>query len=452
MTKATAAQKLERRPIAAIKPSSRNPRTHDEAQIAKLAESIRQFGFCAPILVDASGEIVAGHGRLEAAKAAGLADVPVIVLGHLTRDQVKAYRIADNRLAEDADWDEQMLGEIMRDLAGASFDVCSIGFSDTELARLLPPPPSAPALEHESESERAAEHIAPLGPAAEAPEQSPMVAPTWRAPSQPGLIDEDEAPVLPTVPTTRLGDIWIMGPHRLICGDASMSTTLAALLDGALPDLLFTDPPYGMSYRGHGARTGPQGVILGDDVRGENLVGAIGSVLTLAVQALRVGAAAYICLTWRTYREFQAALEAAGLPITACIVWDKGSIGPGTLHYRPQHEFIFYSRGDQWHGLASEADIWRYSRAIVRDYVHPTQKPVWLVERAIWNSTRPGEMVLDVFAGSGTTVIAAERLGRRASMAELDPKYCDAIVRRWEAYTGRKAERIAAQPEPAAAE
>ena len=215
---------------------------------------------------------------------------------------------------------------------------------------------------------------------------------------------------------------------------------------GKKVDLVFTDPPYGMSYGGgraagstpKGARVKAHGEIVGDDKQGEDLVRLIRDALAIAANAKTPDAAVYVCLTWRTYAEFERALSEAGLAVKACIVWDKKSIGLGYADYRPQHEFIFYCVG-AWHGGKAESDVWQMSRGNTSDYVHPTQKPVELIERAIGNSCVHGGAVLDLFGGSGSTLVACEKSGRTAYLVEIDPRYVDVIVRRWEKFTGKTA-------------
>lgn len=428
--------RVEFLPHGSVRPSARNPRTHDDAQLAKIVASIREFGWTRPLLVDETGEIIAGEATWRAAGLLAMPQVPAIRLADLTPAQRDAYRIADNRLALDADWNEQLLASVIRDLEVLNFDLPIMGLDDNELARLV----------------------------------EPIVEPS---------IDDvaDEPP--PAVPVTRLGDVWQLGEHRLVCGDSTLEATLrtafadsdrAAAVWNHLPaELVVTDPPYGMSYEGgrsradmvvtdppygmsfgkgkeagstkKGATVKAHGMILGDDAKGEALVDLVSGALLAARGFVRDTAAWYVCFTWRTWREFQAALDRASLPINACIVWNKGSIGLGFSHYRPQHEFIFYSAGKRWLGGNAESDVWEFTRGNTCEYVHPTQKPVALLERAIRNSSRVGDVVLDLFGGSGSTLIACERLGRQARLIELDPKYCDAIVRRWEKLTGKRAER-----------
>lgn len=215
--------------------------------------------------------------------------------------------------------------------------------------------------------------------------------------------------------------------------------------------MVFTDPPYGMSYGGGRARgdhslnkrggvvVKAHGMILGDDKTGEALIALVRGAIAAAVANSKEGAAAYVCFPWRTYTEFEEALEQAGLKPSACIVWDKKSIGLGNSNYRPQHEFIFYCKGGAWYGDRAESDVWYMSRGNTGAYVHPTQKPVELIERALTNSSKAGDTVLDVFGGSGSTLIACEKHGRHARLMELDPKYCDVIIKRWQDFTGRQA-------------
>lgn len=405
--------RIERWRIDRLRPSPRNPRQHDPTQIERIAQSMRAFGWTNPILVDPTGEIIAGEARFEAAKLLQIEFAAVIPLPGLTAHQRDAYRIADNRLAEYATWNEELLAEVLADLDSAGFDLSLTAFSERDIAELL------------------AQATGSYDSTADA-----VVPP-------------------PAIAITKPGDLWQLGPHRLICGDSTKRETFIRLLGGRAAqvaildppsdleqaDLVFTDPPYGMSYKNKA-----HGGILGDDTRGAELISLVGCALAEAKAASRATAAFYVCLTWRTYGEFADALQTTGLRAAACIVWDKGSIGPGTLHYRPQHEFIFYCPsplpGGTWNGGQGEADIWHLSRAPAGTYVHPTQKPVGLIERAIENSSRRGDIVLDCFGGSGSTLIAAQRSGRLARLIELDPRFCDAILRRYEDYTGDKPIRL----------
>jgi DNA modification methylase len=385
-------------------PYARNSRTHSEAQVTKIAASIKEFGFLNPIITDGSDSIVAGHGRVLAAQKLGLESLPVIEAAHLTDAQRKAYIIADNRLALDAGWDNDMLKVELQDLEADGFDLSLTGFELGEIADFLAEPTE-------------------------------------------GLTDEDAVPDAPEVPVTVEGDLWLLGRHRLMCGDSTSIDAVDKLMDGQKADMVFTDPPYGMSYGGGragkiGSNYGTvkkHGVIKGDDLQGEDLIGMIRDAVGSAMSVCKSGAAKYVCFPWRTYAEFESALEQVGMTVSACIVWDKKSIGLGNANYRPQHEFIFYSKGDSWHGDKSQSDVWYNSRGATGAYVHPTQKPVELVEKAINNSSKGQDVVIDVFGGSGSTLIACEKTARDCRMMELDPKYCDVIIKRWQDFTGQTA-------------
>lgn len=396
---------IEKWSVARLRASPNNPRLHAQEQINKIQTSIEKFGWTNPILATPDGEIIAGEARWHAALAKGLEHVPVIVLGHLLPAEVNAYRVADNRLALEAAWDENKLASVLGDLQAQDFDVSLTGFFDREVRKIL--------------------------------ETVPMP------------IDLEETPKVPQVPVSRLSDLWICGPHRVYCGDSTLAESYATLMansrasDAVLvdaignADLVFTDPPYGMSYKSK-----KHGMILNDDARGNSLINLVRDALTQARTASKAGASAYICLTWRTYADFLYAVEKAGLEVAACIVWDKGSVGLGNSHYRPQHEFIFYCKGQNWFGGKGEGDVWRLNRDSTAAYEHPTQKPVALIERALVNSTERGQVVLDPFGGSGSTLMAAEKQGRHARLIELDPKYVDVIVRRWQNATGKEARLV----------
>jgi DNA modification methylase len=390
-------------PIADLIPYARNSRTHSDAQVAKIASSIKEFGFINPVVTDGKNGIVAGHGRVLAAQKLGLKELPCVEADHLTEAQKRAYVIADNRMALDAGWDAEMLKVELGDLDAAGFDLSLTGFDLGELENFLAEPTE-------------------------------------------GLTDEDAVPDVPAVPVTVLGDVWVMGKHRLMCGDSTSADHLQALCDGQLADLIFTDPPYGMSYGGgraagsskKGDLVKAHGMILNDDLQGDDLIGLVRDALATSISCTKPGAPLYACFTWRTYAEFEAALQGLGREVKACIVWNKQSIGLGNSHYRPQHEFIFYC-GGQWYGDKSQSDVWSMSRGATGAYVHPTQKPVELIERALSNSSKSGDIVIDCFGGSGSTLIACEKQGRDARLMELDPKYCDVIVKRWQEFTGKDA-------------
>lgn len=392
------AKKIVQQRTDSLLPYARNSRTHSEQQIAQIAASIREFGFTNPVLVDDDNGIVAGHGRVMAAQKLGMAEVPTINVGWLTEAQRRAYVIADNQLALNAGWDESVLAQEVAWLNEQNFSTELLGFDADFLDGLLAEDDATSA----------------------------------------GLTDQDDAPAVQATPITRLGDVWVMGKHRLMCGDSTSMDAVNTLTLGGGIDMVFTDPPYGMSYEG-GRGKKQFGTIKGDDQVGDDLVALVRGAMSAAKASSKDGAPAYVCFPWRTYSEFEAALLECGFEIGSCIVWDKKSIGLGHGHYRPQHEFIFYSKGGQFHGDRSQSDVWYMSRGNTGAYVHPTQKPVELIEKAISNSSKGGDIVFDCFGGSGSTLIACEKNGRYARIMELDPKYCDVIVRRWQAFTGKQA-------------
>lgn len=391
-------------PVADLIPYAANSRTHSDAQVAQIAASIREFGFTNPILINGENTIIAGHGRLMAARKLGLEEVPTIVLDHLSKAQQKALVIADNQLALNAGWDVDMLKAEIEDLNLEDFDLSLLGFDDKFLDGLLEPEPTD------------------------------------------GLTDEDAVPEAPETPITVQGDVWVLGNHRLMCGDSTSVTAFDQLMNGVKADMIFTDPPYGMSYGGgraagstkKGALVKAHGMIMNDDLQGNDLIALVRDAIATSSASMKEGGALYACFTWRTYAEFEAGLESCGHKVKNCIVWDKKSIGLGNSHYRPQHEFIFYC-GGQWYGDKSESDVWYMSRGATGQYVHPTQKPVELIERALSNSSKAGDIVIDCFGGSGSTLIGCEKTNRHARLMELDPKYCDVIIKRWQDFTGQQA-------------
>lgn len=387
---------ISMRNVQDLIPYVNNSRTHSDEQVAQIAASIREFGWTNPILVDGANGIIAGHGRLLAARKLGYTEVPTIELSQLTETQKKAYIIADNRLALNAGWDNEILTVELNDLLADGYALEILGFDPKELNALLEP------------------------------EQLQ------------GLTDEDEAPPVPVEPKTKPGDIYQLGKHRLMCGDSTSIDAFDVLMAGVRADMVFTDPPYGMSYDG-GRGKKQFGMIKNDDAKGDDLIALIRDALLTTKTSCKEGASFYVCFPWRTYAEFENAMQSCGIAVNSCIVWDKKSMGLGHQDYRPQHEFIFYSKGGQFYGDRSQSDVWYMSRGNTGAYVHPTQKPVELVEKAINNSSKKGDIVIDCFGGSGSTLIAAEKNGRVARIMELDPKYCDVIVKRWEDFTGKKA-------------
>ena len=394
------ADKVERRAVADLIPYARNARTHSDAQVAQIAASIAEWGWTTPVLVDETGSIIAGHGRVMAARKLGITDVPVMVAAGWTEAQKRAYVLADNQLALNAGWDAEMLKVELTDLAGAGFDMGLIGFSEDELTKLSG-----------SKTE--------------------------------GLTDPDEAPAVPEVPVSKPGDLWILGDHRVFCGDSTVMTDVEKLMGGQLADMAVTDPPYNVDY-GNSAKDKMRGKdrrIL-NDALGE---GFYQFLYDTCVNLLMVTkGACYICMSSSELHTLQKAFTDAGGKWSTFIIWAKNTFTLGRADYQRQYEPILYGwpEGSQrhWCGDRDQGDVWHIKKPQKND-LHPTMKPVELVERAIRNSSRPGNVVLDPFGGSGTTLIAAEKSGRQARLIELDPKYVDVIVRRWQDWTGQQATR-----------
>jgi len=367
-------------------PYVNNSRKHSDAQVAQIAASIKEFGWTNPILVDGDQGIIAGHGRLMAARKLGMKEVPVIELAHLTDTQRKALIIADNKLAMNAEWDTDLLTIELNELLADNFAMEILGFDAKELAALLEP---------------------------EVVE---------------GLTDEDAVPDVPEEPKTKLGDIYQLGNHRLMCGDSTSVNAVEELLLGDRADMVFTDPPYNVAFNG---RSGKFAVIKNDDLPEDQFEEFIKEWLQ-TFETFRPNSY-YICCNWAFYGILQTALKPK-----ACIVWAKNVFGLGR-GYRHQHEFIVFD-GLIDPSIKNESDLWNIAKDT--KYVHPTQKPVALSERAIKNSTKVNNIVLDYFGGSGSTLIACEKQNRHARVMELDPKYCDVIVKRWEEFTGKTAQLL----------
>ena len=406
------ADSIQHWPTAKLVPYARNARAHSEAQVAQIAASIAEFGFTNPILAGSDGVIVAGHGRLAAAQKLGLQSVPVVVLDHLTPTQRRALVIADNRIAENATWDNELLRIELADLLDAGFDIDLTGFDADALADLL---------------------------AGEEPDNA-------------GQTDEDAVPEVGDAPISRAGDVWQLGPHRLLCGDATRAESYSTLLGENAVDMVFTDPPYNVNYANtpKDKLRGTNRAILNDNL-GEDFHSFLLAALTPMIAACRGGI--YIAMSSSELDALQSAFRAAGGKWSTFIIWAKNTFTLGRADYQRQYEPILYGwrEGAQrhWCGDRDQGDVWQIKKPHKND-LHPTMKPVELVERAIRNSCRPGDVVLDPFGGSGTTLIAAEKSGRVARLMELDPKYCDVIVRRWEDFTGGAALRVAAQDAAAA--
>src|ERR1035437_9633941 len=379
-------------------PWARNPRTHSDAQIAQIAASIAEFGFNSPILVDSKAGILAGHGRLLAARKLGLTEVPVIVLDHLTEAQKRAYVIADNKLAENAGWDDEMLRIEIEALQDENFDVSLLGFEDVELAQLL-----------------AAQDASA------------------------GLTDEDAIPDLPQTPVCRTGDLWVLGEHKVVVGDAKNHVDVVRLMAGEVADLIFTDPPYNVDYEGY---TEQRLKIKGDRMSDADFKQFLEAAFRGVRTAVKPGASLYVCHSSSWQREFQNALESAGFAVRCQIIWAKNRFAWGFGRYKFRHEPLFYchvaGQKDPWYGDKTQSTLWEEKKPAA-NRIHPTAKPVELIERALLNSSKTGDIVADLFGGSGSTLIACERRGRRARLMEIDPKYADCIVRRFQEYSGKSA-------------
>lgn len=403
MTTSWLADKIQQWPAAKLIPYARNARTHSDEQVAQIAASIAEFGFTNPILVGADGVIVAGHGRLAAAQKLAMEMVPVVVLEHLSPTQRRALVIADNRIAENAGWDETMLRVEMEALQLDDFDMSLTGFDADALAELM----------------------------------------AGGGGDDSGNTDDDDVPeVLGTV-ISRTGDVWLLGPHRLLCGDSTLAESYAQLLQGEEVDMVFTDPPYNVNYANTAKdkMRGKNRAILNDNL-GDGFYDFLLAALTPTVANCK--GAIYVAMSSSELDVLQSAFREAGGKWSTFVIWAKNTFTMGRSDYQRQYEPILYGWPEggkhHWCGDRDQSDVWQIKKPHKND-LHPTMKPVELVERAIRNSSRPGNSVMDPFGGSGTTLIAAEKTGRVGRMIELDPKYVDVIVRRWQDWTGRQATR-----------
>lgn len=392
-------QQITYKNVSDLIPYARNSRTHSDEQVLQIAASIKEFGFTNPILIDGDNGIIAGHGRVLAAMKLSISEVPCIELSGMTDTQKRAYIIADNKLALNAGWDNELLAVEFKELDDAGFDVGLTGFSLDEIDEL-------------------------------SPEEIPA-----------GLTDEDYVPDVQPDPVSKLGDVWLLGNHRVMCGDSTVADSYDRLLDGAPVDMVFTDPPYNVNYANSAKdkMRGKDRAILNDNL-GDGFYDFLLAALTPTIAHCRGGI--YVAMSCSELDVLQAAFRAAGGKWSTFIIWAKNTFTLGRADYQRQYEPILYGwpEGAQrhWCGDRDQGDVWNIKKPQKND-LHPTMKPVELVERAIRNSSRPGNVVLDPFGGSGTTLIAAEKSGRLARLVELDPKYVDVIVRRWQEFTGREA-------------
>lgn len=391
--------RLEMISIDALAPYARNSRTHSDAQVAQIAGSIREFGFTNPVLIDDESGIVAGHGRVQAARALGMEQVPCIRLEGLTEAQRRAYVIADNRIALNAGWDLDMLAVELDDLKGIDFDLDLLGFDVGEIDKILA-----------------------------------MADATTE-----GETDIDDVPDVQVEAITQPGDVWLLGKHRVMCGDSTAVTAMDVLMGGALADMLLTDPPYNVAYEG---KTRDALRIENDAMGNDDFRAFLRDALVTADSALKPGAVFYI---WHADSEgynFRGACHDAGWQVRQCLIWAKSSLVMGRQDYHWKHEPCLYGwkdgAGHLWASDRKQTTVLEFERPS-RNGEHPTMKPVALFEYQMLNNTKGGDIVLDSFGGSGTTLIAAEKNGRVARLMELDPKYVDVIVRRWQQFTGKRA-------------
>jgi len=397
--------KLEYRAIDLLIPYARNAKQHSENQIAQIAASIREFGWGAPILVDARNNVVAGHGRLLAARQLGLSEVPVVPLDHLTDIQRRALILADNKIGENASWETELLALELAELKESGVDLSTTGFSQDEWAQLL----------------------------------------AGEEPNNAGAADDDAIPAVEEVAISRAGDVWQLGSHRLLCGDATDPVSYTRLMGESVADMVFTDPPYNVNYANSAKdkMRGKDRAILNDNL-GARFRDFLLSALKPLIAHCRGGI--YIAMSSSELDTLQSAFREAGGHWSTFIIWAKHTFTLGRADYQRQYEPILYGwpQGAErhWCGDRDQSDVWNIKKPQKND-LHPTMKPVELVERAIRNSSRPGNVILDPFGGSGTTLIAAEKSGRSSRVMELDPKYVDVIVRRWQAWTGQQAVRTA---------
>jgi DNA modification methylase len=429
--------KIEMLPVSGLTPYGRNSRTHSEMQIKQIEASIKEFGFTNPVLIDGKGGIIAGHGRVVAARNLGMATVPCVRLDHLTKAQKKAYIIADNQLALNAGWNFDVLAVEIDELNDEGFDLDLLGFSKDELNELIGTPDTVE-----------------------------------------GLTDPDDVPEPPEEPVTKLGDVWILGKHRLMCGDSCNVSDWDRLMGGAMADIVWTDPPYNVAYESKNA-----GKIKNDNMNDKNFKQFLVDAYTCLFMVMKPGAAIYVAHADKEGLNFRAAFTAAGLKLSGCLIWQKNSMVLGRSDYQWIHEPILYGwkpgAAHHWYGgrknttvvamgddspfvqqedgsysltigdrvftVSASTTVEEHPSSIfyhdrpIRSSEHPTMKPVTLVERMLKHNAKPGDVVVDAFGGSGTTMISAHRLGMSARLMELDPKFCDVIITRWQNFTGQKA-------------
>lgn len=390
-------QQITYKNVSDLIPYARNSRTHSDEQVLQIAASIKEFGFTNPILIDGDNGIIAGHGRVLAAMKLSISEVPCIELSGMTDTQKRAYIIADNKLALNAGWDNELLAVEFKELDDAGFDVGLTGFSLDEIDEL-------------------------------SPEEIPA-----------GLTDEDYVPDVQPDPVSKLGDVWLLGNHRVMCGDSTSIDAVELLMEGSLADQLITDPPYNVAYVG---KTKDSMTIQNDSMTDEQFRQFLRDAFVAADSVMKQGAVFYI---WHADSEgynFRGAAKDAGWTVRQCLIWKKQTLVMGRQDYHWKHEPCLYGwkegAGHLWATDRKQTTILEFDRPS-RSALHPTMKPVELIEYQVLNNTKGSDVVLDLFGGGGSTLIACEKTGRKSRLMELDPKYVDVIVKRWQEFTGREA-------------
>lgn len=403
-----AVQRMEQKPLSWLRPYERNSRTHSETQIEQIAASLKRFGFRMPILAKADGEIIAGHGRYYGSKRLGLETVPVVIADDMTEEEARAYVIADNKIGENAGWDYDLYFEEIFSLDQAGFDMESMGIDALEMEDLY--------AEYMQEEE---------------------------VPGEPPETNEEETIEPPEVPVSQLGDVWLLGKHRLVCGDCTDKKVLEIALEGKQAALLHTDPPYNVDYE-NAARGKPGrkdlGKIKNDSMSPEKFRGFLLSFYKTAFACLLKDATAYI---WHSDRESPAFRETgieAGFVYDQTIIWKKPMLLSRKKYHWAHEPCLLFTKGKPYFtDDRTKTTVWDFGGYDSSKNEHPTQKPLFLPREAISNSTKPGDLVLDCFGGSGSSLLACEELKRKCAMIELDPAFCDVIVKRWQRQTRKKA-------------
>jgi DNA modification methylase len=399
-------------PIERFIPYTKNPRKNDDV-VDQMIASIQEFGFKIPMLARGDGEVVDGHLRLKAAQRIGLRELPVILCDEWTPAQVKAFRLLVNRSVAWAEWDAELLAIEFSELKELNFELALTGFDPSEV-------------------------------------QTSLTKLAWK---NAALIEDDAVPPVPTLPVSRVGDVWLLGPHRVACGDAIDTDPVDRLMLGEKADMVFTDPPYNINYDGRGSvgaswlRASPgtrskkqARSMLNDHMSDEQFLIFCGGLFANLRRAVKDSAPLYVCCSDKAMLQFREAFEQAGLHWSCTVIWAKNQFTLSRADYHPQHEPILYGwpqgHKHSWCGLRNQGTVWNIDKPRVNK-LHPTQKPVELIERALENSSQAGDMVVDLCGGSGSTLIACEKTMRHARLMELDPKYVDVIVERWQDFTGQ---------------